>query len=185
MIPSEPDPVKLVIGAIFRENEILDEACRLLEEEFGEIDFRSPRYPFDATDYYDAEMGGPLSREFLSFRNLVGPADLVRAKIRSRAIEETLSRDGKRRVNLDPGYLDYGKFLLASFKYGPHKIYLDRGVYADLALYYEKGDFIAYPWSFPDMKTRVYNDAFMKIRARYKDDLRRIRRSARLSRADD
>jgi len=74
-----------------------------------------------------------------------------------------------RKVNLDPGYLDYDKFVLASAKYNGQKIYLDCGIWADLTLHYEKGKFDPYPWSFPDFKSRMYDGAFLEMRRLYKD----------------
>jgi hypothetical protein len=74
----------------------------------------------------------------------------------------------RRRVNLDPGIMDYDKFVLASAKYNGQKVYLDRGIWADLTLHYEKGRFDPYPWSFPDFKSRIYDGAFMEIRQLYK-----------------
>ncbi|RPJ03325.1 MAG: DUF4416 family protein, partial [Spirochaetaceae bacterium] len=74
-----------------------------------------------------------------------------------------------RKVNLDPGILDYDKFVLASAKYNGQKVYLDMGIWADLTLHYEKGKFDPYPWSFPDFKSRIYDGAFMEMRRLYKD----------------
>jgi hypothetical protein len=71
-------------------------------------------------------------------------------------------------VNLDAGYMDYDKVVLVSAKYNGQKIYLDQGIWADLTLHYEKGQFNPYPWSFPDFKMGIYNDVFMEIRKKFK-----------------
>ena len=103
----------------------------MLEERFGRIDHRGAVHPFDGTDYYEDEMGPSLGRLVISFEPLCEATDIVQVKLDTAAMEEDLSEDGGRRVNIDPGYMDYYKIILASFKEGPQKIYLGRGVYAD------------------------------------------------------
>ncbi|MFQ6103711.1 MAG: DUF4416 family protein [Candidatus Glassbacteria bacterium] len=171
----EPDPVKFVIGVIYREGRFMEEAIGMLVDELGETDSVSPPFSFNATDYYNEEMGSPLYRRFLSIKRLMSPGELVGVKLLSREIEKRLTDHGRRRVNLDPGYMDYGKFVLASFKYKANKIYLDRGVYADPALYYEKGMFRPYPWSFPDMRSGAYNDFFLNARSLYREAMKEHR----------
>ncbi len=140
----------------------------LLEERFGIIDHRGEAHPFDGTDYYEDEMGPGLERRIISFEPLRDATDIVQAKLDTAAIEEDLAAEGGRRVNIDPGYMDYYKIVLASFKEGPQKIYLGRGVYADPILLYFEGEFGPLPWTFPDFKSGLYRDDFRAIRAVYK-----------------
>jgi hypothetical protein len=121
-------------------------------------------------------MGKPIFRLFYSHQPLIYPNEIARIKLETNEIEESLAISGNRKVNLDPGYLDYDKFVLASAKYNGQKIYLDQGIYADLTLHYERGDFLPFPWSFPDFKSGIYNSAFLMIRARYKGQLRKLLR---------
>lgn len=146
----------------------MERAKEMLRQKYGEIDFQSQSFEFTVTDYYCAEMGRPIFRIFLSFRPLINPKDIARIKIETNEIEDQLAVAGKRKVNIDPGYLDYCKAVLASAKYNGQKIYLDYGIYADLTLYYEKGNFYPYPWSFPDFKSGIYNRTFLRIRELYK-----------------
>ncbi len=169
------DPVKLVVGLIYREEREFERAAEALGREFGEIDLVSRPYPFDMTSYYDEEMGRPLFRRFCSFRRLIDPGGLVEVKLTCRDIEDTLRVSGKRSVNIDPGYLDFGKFLLASFKHRANKVYLSRGVYADLTLLFEKGEFIPFSWSFADMKSDRYRDYFLRVRDLYRRSMRERR----------
>jgi hypothetical protein len=62
---------------------------------------------------------------------------------------------------------------LASAKYNGQKIYLNFGIYADLTLHYEKGNYYPYPWSFPDFKNGGYNQTFLRIREIYKLQLKK------------
>jgi hypothetical protein len=174
---TDPDPVKYVVGAIFGDESIAGRAIECLEEDLGEVDYVSPVFVFDATNYYCDEMGSPLYRKFYAFKRLASPGDLARVKVMASRIEEQFARQGRRQVNLDPGYVDIGKYVLASFKYKVDKVYLDRGVYADPTLYYENRTFLAYPWSFPDMKCGVYSDTFLHIRKLYKENLRELRKA--------
>ena len=105
------DPVKLVVGLIYREERVFESVSGVLVKEYGEIDLETPPFPFDMTDYYCEEMGSPLFRRFCSFARLIDPGCLVDVKLGCREVEEQFSTEGKRRVNLDPGYLDFGKFL--------------------------------------------------------------------------
>ena len=77
--------------------------------------------------------------------------------------------DAGRRVNIDPGYMDYYKIVLASFKEGPQKIYLGEGVYADPILLFYEGEYVPFQWTFPDFKAGIYAEDFRAIRALYKN----------------
>ncbi|MCJ7812585.1 DUF4416 family protein [bacterium] len=168
MKPQKPDLVKLIIGILYSDEGLLKKALNLLEKRYGEMDFQSHPFEFTVTDYYVSEMGSPLFRIFVSFKKLIYPKRIARIKIETNGIEEQLSIKGKRKVNLDSGYMDYDKVVLTSVKYNGQKIYLDHGIWADLTLHYEKGKYDPYPWSFPDFKKGIYNDVFLRIRERYK-----------------
>ncbi len=169
MKPGPPDPVKLFIGALYSDIQLLEQALERCEAEFGPVAFRGEEFPFRVTDYYDDEMGQPIHRQFVSFRELIDPGDLPRCKLTTNDIEDELAVNGNRKVNLDTGYMDYHKVVLASAKYNGQKIYLDHGIYADPTLYYEKGTFRPAEWAFPDFKeTDRYYDDLLAIRKKYK-----------------
>ena len=173
MKPIQPASVKLFFGVLHSDDELLKKARDVLQGKYGDIDYESASFDFTITDYYVPEMGSPIYRIFLSHVPLIQPNEIARIKLETIEIEEKLALDGKRKVNLDPGYMDTCKAVLASAKYNGPKIYLDRGIYADLTLYYEKGDFHPYPWSFPDFKTGRYNRPFLRIRELYKAQLKK------------
>jgi hypothetical protein len=167
------EPVKLFVAALYRERSFLEEARARLTARFGPEDYLSGPFPFDHTAFYEAEMGGPLARVFISYRDLVHPSVLAPAKVETSRIESELAApDGSRRVNLDPGLLDYQKVVLASFKHMGQKIYLDLGVWADLTLYYRKGGWSFFEWTFPDFKEGRYDRALLDIRLIYKSQRR-------------
>lgn len=174
MKPTEPDSVKLFVGILYSDTDRLELAIQLLIEKFGNTDYKSPEFEFDITDYYKEDMGWPILRKFVSFSNLINPKDIARVKIETNTIEDQLTMNSKRKVNLDPGYMDYNKVILASAKYNSQKIYIDLGIYADPTLWYEKGNYLPYPYSFPDFKTDAYNKVFLHIRALYKGQRRKL-----------
>jgi len=173
MEPAAPTPVKLICGVLYSDEARSGRALELLAERYGRVDYRSPLFPFTITEYYTTEMGAPIWRFFCAFEPLIDPGRLARIKIDCNALERELAADGRRCVNLDPGYMDYDKVVLASAKYKPHKIYLDLGIYADATLHYEKGRYHPAPCAFPDFKSGEYGETFLAIRARYKGQLRK------------
>lgn len=134
-----PGPALLVVGALFSSEDAYARALPLLEAAFGELGMESATMPWRHSRYYEAEMGGPLLRRFLFFKNLILQDMLAPAKVKTVEIEAALSVEGKRTVNLDPGYLTPAKLVLASNKDYSHRIYLGSGVYAEVTLRYSKG----------------------------------------------
>ena len=161
----EADEVKLICGMISTRDQWLDRAAETLSEAFGPVDLTSETMPFDMTHYYDEQMGRPLLRRFVSFARPVSPAVLADVKLRTNDIEaafaERAGKNGPRRpINLDPGYIEPSKLVLASMKNFSHRIYLGRGVYAEITLMYRKGRWEALEWTFPDYASGRY-DAFL------------------------
>jgi len=168
-----PDPlVKAFAAVLYADAAALEAALARLAAVFSPLDKRGPPHPFDQTDYYAAEMGAGLQRVLVSFARLEPPGWLVPAKHAATAIEDALRVDGRRRVNLDVGYLDLGKVVLASTKGRPTKLYLAQGIWADLALAYAQGRYQPQPWSFPDFRSGRYDAELLALRTRYKAQLR-------------
>jgi len=165
-------PVQPIAALLFRDDEQLKEALTQLTQKLSvKVDFQGPPHPFDYTSYYTPEMGEGLQRVLVSFAPVREPGFLVEAKWIAHEIEERLSVQGNRVVNIDMGYLDMFKLVLASFKERGNKIYLDREVWADMTLTFERGEFHPLPWSFPDFKSGDYNAELMEIRHRFKTAL--------------
>ncbi len=163
----QPQNVKYFIAVLFKNKTALENARLEFLKRWGNVDFEGADHEFDITDYYEPEMGLPLYRRILSFETLQSPKILVDMKLACNAIEHLLSVSGKRTVNCDAGYLDHNKVLLASAKEAGQKIYLDRGIYADLAGRYKAGKYQPFEWSFPDFKDGRYDLELLAIRALY------------------
>jgi hypothetical protein len=155
---------KLVCGLIGKEADLFS-AQRLLEEAFGRIDTRSELINFDFTDYYEPEMGKNLLREWVSFEGPFSQPEIVRAKLKAVGMERDLANaEGKRRVNLDPGFVSGAKLVLASTKNFSHRIYLWGGIFAEVTLIFEHGSFIPLRWSYPDYRTDAAIKYFERTR---------------------
>lgn len=171
-------PVKLLVGVLLSEMSPCGPVEERLSQSFGCIDYRSDTLDFSYTTYYQSEMGSNLRRVFYSFQQLIDPGALASIKLQTNRIETEFSsnRDGpKRPVNLDPGYMETGKLILASTKNHCHRIYLSEGIYAELTLLYRKGHFLPLEWTYPDYRTEIYHHIFHEIRNLYRSQLAEAR----------
>lgn len=172
----QPEPVKVFTGVLTPDSHMLPAVREAMENRLGPIDFISDAFAFDLTDYYESEMGQNIRRWFWSFENLFDPGRLPEIKIFTNNLELAFCRrESKRTVNLDPGYLDFYKLVLASVKDRAQKIYLSNGIYADPTLYYLKGKWHPFDWSLPDFKKDTYYQVFQIIRERYRQKMRLIK----------
>jgi len=163
-----PDkPVKLIVGFIFKDQQAFNKAKLALTKSFGKVDFESRPIPFTFTDYYREEFGDGLLKVFISFNKLILPQQIVEIKTLTNNIERKLTLSGRRLVNIDPGYLDLAKLVLASTKDYIHRIYLDKGIYAETTLFYQGKSFQSWQWTYPDFRTREYIEIFNQIRELY------------------
>lgn len=168
------EPVKLLVALLWADARSRDLALEDMERRWGAIDFSGADHPFDVTDYYAPEMGPSLRRRLVSFSRMIAPESLPEVKLACNRIEDRLALQGGRRVNLDAGYLDHSKVVLASMKFAGQKIHLGQGVYADLMARYRKGRYRPLEWAFPDFRDGRYDGDLARIRELYM-----VRRRAR------
>lgn len=172
--PRPARPVKLFVGLLSGDRDLLRRARQLLTRRFGPVDLESDIWPFDSTDYYRDQMGPNLQRSFISFAGLVPPDQLADVKLETNALEaeiadQCLRPEAPRPVNIDPGYLDLTKLVLATTKDRGHRIYLRNGIYAEVTLQYAQGAWQALPWTYPDYRRPEYHAYFARLRTRYHD----------------
>ena len=160
--------VKLIASILSADESLFDEVSRRLERMFGPIDFTSNILDFTHTDYYSGQMGPRLKRIIVAFGRPVDPAISYRTKISTNRLEKRYESNGKRRVNIDPGFLTHAKLVLYSTKDHSHRIYIAGGIFAELTLYYRGGRYNPWPWTYPDYASSEYADIFGEIRARIK-----------------
>lgn len=170
--PRAAKPVKLFVGLLSGDVDLLRRARQLLTRKYGQIDAESDIWPFDQTDYYATEMGPDLQRTFVSIADLIRPDSLAEIKretvgLEAQIADETLSVV-PRPVNIDPGILDLSKVVLATTKDANHRIYLGSGIYAESTLQYVSGQWQPWPWTYPDYadpRTLAY---FTNVRETYR-----------------
>ena len=172
-VPSRP--AKLLVGFFLAHQNLAGTIMERLEDLFGPIDLVSRWLPFDYTDYYTREMGTPLYRRMVAFKDLVNQENLPDIKHLTNAIEADYVRHGRRVVNIDPGYLLLERLVLATGKNFSHRIYLRRGIYADLTLIFQKKSFRPLKWTYPDYAGSEVIGFFGGVRERYMKQLREAR----------
>lgn len=164
-----PGLVKAICGLLGSDLDLLRRARQLLARRLGPIDIESEIWPFTQTEYYRDEMGPDLKRQFVSFARWIRPDQLAEIKVETNAMEEQITRecallDVPRPVNLDPGYVDLGKLVLATTKDRAHRIYLQQGIYAEVTLTYVNHAWQAVDWTYPDFRETRYHAFFSRVR---------------------
>ena len=173
----QPEPVKFFCGIIAVDEETITMAKARLKNLFGKIDIQSDIIPFNFTEYYRQEMGDKLLRQFVCFAELIDPGRIAGIKQETNRLEEEFStaRNGLscRRANLDPGYLCASRIILATTKDFSHRIYLEKGIYAEVTLNFRKDGMTYHPWTYPDFKSEFYRAFFMMARREYMTEIAR------------
>ncbi len=174
--PQPADPVKLIVAVLWSRADDLERALAGMRQIWGDIDYAGPDHAFDLTNYYEPEMGGGIKRRIVSFTSLVASESIRQAKLACNELEEQLSGGHGRGVNLDIGYLDHNKIVLASAKHAGQKIHLGDGIYADLVGRYRDGRYQPFEWTFPDFRDGRYDVELGEIRKVYLMQLRELKR---------
>jgi len=146
----KPSDVKLFAGIMFRRDFDLGAALEPMISSYGAIEMDYGPVEFSWSDYYAEEMGGGLLKYYAVFREPTDRARLPQIKSHTNDIEGRFSREGKRAVNIDPGYLTKDKLVLASTKDFYHRLYLGAGIFGEVTLHYSKGCFRFFSWTYPD-----------------------------------
>lgn len=163
-----PDPAQLIIGVLYSDENVLQMAVGKLQRSLGTLVLDEREMEFCWTDYYTKEMGRPLRRRFLFSNHLVERQLLYQIKELTNQIERELARkEGGRQINLDPGLLSAENVVLASTKNFTHRIYLRNGIFAEVTLLYQKGDFRTLEWTYPDYRTKKVQTILKEIRKLY------------------
>jgi hypothetical protein len=174
--PKEPDRVLLVVAVFSRWPDAIAWSRGELQDRYGPIRLQSPLFDFVETSYYDDEMGCGLKKRFFAFERLIGQSDLVSIKLATNEIERLAAQHSEwatprsgvaRPVNLDPGYLQLGKWVLATTKDQSHRLYLGHGIYGEVTLRYERGEFVPWPWTYPNYCREDYRAFFVAARSEY------------------
>ena len=148
--------VKLIIAVMYKNKGVYKNAKRDLINKFDPIAKESKPYNFDKfTSYYAKEMGKGLIKRFVIFKKPVKKSGLAGIKLFTAKIEKKYSKNSKRQINLDPGYLTKTALVLASFKKGTnYKEQISDKVYAHKVLEFKKNKVITFWHTFPDYREK-------------------------------
>jgi len=173
-----PQPVKLIVGMLSQSRELLTAAQSSMQTLWSAIDIVSDVMDFSQTVYYEKEMGTNLLRQFVAFAQLIDPLELAVIKHASNALETQLARSPAgqalgvpRSINLDPGYINLSKLVLATTKDYSHRIYIGQSMYAEATLHFHKGQWQSWPYTYPDYAGGMYHPFLNAAREKYKEDL--------------
>jgi hypothetical protein len=171
-----PDPVLLIVAAFSRHPQALEWAHTRLQIAFGPLAPLRLAYDFHHTGYYESAMGAGLQKELLVFQDLATPDCLAPTKTLTNALEEEFKQSNSypeaRPLNLDPGILTLGKFLLATTKDQAHRMYLRDGIFAEVTLRFEARSFHPWPWTYADYREPAVLEFMKEARSYYRQRLR-------------
>jgi len=171
----EPKPAKFFVALLSSSRELFSQAENDLIALMGQIDGRSAVLAWDLSPYYEREMGSGLWRSFVGFSPLLPPDGLAELKLRTQAVEDRYRNSGgARRINVDPGYLDAHKAVLASTKNASQRIYLRSGIYAEATLFYDNGHFHGLAYTYRDYLWPQALAFFSDLRATYLKQLKQL-----------
>ena len=160
---------KLIIGVIYSDVEVYCDAIKMLIDKFGPIDAESERFSFSSefSTYYDGELGGEGQRVILSFRDNVDASEQAEIKTFTNSIEAKFSVAGNRKINLDPGFINHGRLMLATTKNAGFRIPLSKGIYTELTLFWARGGWQKLPWTYRDYQSPKVQKFITEVRKKY------------------
>ena len=167
--PTIAVPTRFFIGLIFSGADIPDELFTKLKKNYGPVEMKMEPFRFTITNYYKQEMGEELMRSFLAFEQPITPTILPDIKHETIELEKEFGQiiNGSihRKVNIDPGYLTPAKVVLATTKNYSHRIYLRRGIFAELTYIATKSGWQTLPWTYPDYRLQEVLEFFIHFRS--------------------
>ncbi len=170
-----PNPVMLFLAVMYSDEISQKNALDECIKKFGEIDNTFGVLDVTSyTDYYSEEMGNNIKKIFLTFRTLIDRCRLPAIKNFTNTLELDFSNNGRRRVNLDPGYLTNDKLVLVTTKDFYQRIYLQDGIYAEITLHYQRGRYRHFSWTYPDYKNKEVQKFLERARSGLVGELRKL-----------
>lgn len=170
----DQSPVKIFCAVMAADRQVIEDALQRLSIFFGPVDLMDEPYAFDEfTSYYASEFGEGLVKQVVAYRSLRPMEGLVEAKHWTNDLERAFGGAEGRSVNIDPGYLNLSKVVLASTKDHWHRLYVGRGIFEELTLTYRKkgGQYHPLEWTYPDYATENRLAFFARVREAYKKQL--------------
>ena len=172
---------KMIIGVIYHDMDIYNKAIEILEQEFGPIERQSERFSFskEYSTYYDGELGGEGERVILSFKETVDASRQAKIKTFTNDLEMRFSVDGRRLINLDPGFINHGRVMLATTKSTGFRIPIADGIYTELTLFYARGRWNKFPWTYRDYQSERVQSFLTEVRHDYLLERRKEKKNSK------
>lgn len=164
------EPEKLIVGVIYHDPSVYEAAMKQLVEAFGEIDDMTEEFSFSGefSTYYDEEIGGEGLRRIYSFKTLVDPTKQAQIKTLTNEMEKGFSTpDGKRLINIDPGFVNTGRVMLATTKMIGFRIPLSDGICTEMTLFWARGAWHSLPWTYRDYQSEKVQNFLTRVRKTY------------------
>jgi len=164
----------LFAGMLYNREESYRAGLASLNERFGPVFFESPERPWKSSRNHYGELGFPIRRRFVFFERLISQDEIAEIKCSTIAIERELSEDGKRRVNIDPGYITLAKVVLATTKDYAHRIYLGKGIFAEVTLVFKNNTYQPHLFTYRDYEesdtVSLFNDMREALKGLFKNN---------------
>ncbi len=151
---------------MWNQEKFLDQSIDLINHHFGEIIEKTDHFRLEYSKYYEKEMGEGLKKIFVVTDTIIDKSEITKIKKLSIEIENTMRINGKRKVNIDPFYIDTDQVVVATSKYRGNRIYMGDGIFVELELFYHHGSFQPFIWTYIDYKK--YIPFFNKVRNIFK-----------------
>lgn len=158
-----PQKSLLFFAIMYSGKKNYEKTINILTKTFGPIKAESKEFDFTKfSEYYKPEMGRTQIKKYIIFEKPIDRAKLADIRLFTQELENKLSKNKKRTVNIDPGYITKDAVVFATLKERPHKIYIGKGVFADLQVIFGKNELRTFEYTFADVKANA--DFFMKVR---------------------
>ena len=169
------EPVIAFCAVITRHAELRSWVRQQLGALWGGLQAEDAAVPFEAEDYYCAEMGERIGKLMIAAREPRDPAELADWKLATNRIEQQCSAAGAwsaaRPLNLDPGYISQSKLVLATVKDRDHRIYLRDGIFAEVTLRRRRSGWVDNAWTYRDYRGDDVKQFAERARRRLRDHL--------------
>lgn len=166
---------QLLFMAVMYANEkvFLNSKAELVKK-YGNVKAESDAYDFSFTDYYTPEMGPGLKKKLLVFEKNVSKEELADVKFFITEVEKKFSKDGKRAVNIDPGYLSSKELVLATFKEKSFKEKINDRVWVHKVLEFDNDNVKQFFHTFADYRDKKNQEFILKNKLKWTNHVKKM-----------
>lgn len=156
--------VKYFYSVLYNKNYMpIGKVKELLKLEFSCENYFFPSFN-PLFEYYSHEMGQELGRVIVYCDELETRVQIIQKKLRADKLERIHSRENKRTINIDVGYIAKEQLVLATGKPYGHRLFIGQGVYYELVYIYRNKTYNSLPWTYPDYQHKEKIEFFNSIR---------------------